>query len=282
MKQLSSQKQQTDLEKRIQESVALIRSKTKAKPDVAVILGSGLGDFAESLTNKTIIPTETIPHYPISTVVGHKGRLVFGKIKNVNLLAFQGRVHYYETGDLNTILYPIRVAHALGIKTLIVTNAAGGINRQFKPGDLMVIVDHLNLTFEYPLADTNQSQAVKHGTFYDPDLQRILLEVAEQLKIPLQRGVYCCLKGPSYETKTEVEMIRRFGGDAVGMSTINEITLARSFGMKILGISCITNFAAGIINQKLSHAEVTEVANMVKTTFSKLLTETILRLGKTK
>ncbi len=265
-------------EQKLKESVEFIRSKTKVKTTIGIVLGSGLGDFAESLTNKVIIPTDTIPHYPISTVVGHKGRLVFGKIGITNLLAFQGRVHFYETGDLNTILYPIRVAHQLGIKTLILTNAAGGINKQFKPADLMVIVDHINLTFENPIRGLNIQPKQTNIPKYDPVLQDLLLEVGTKNGIALEKGIYCCVKGPSYETIAEIQMIKNFGADAVGMSTVNEVILANALGMRVAGISCITNFAAGIKDLKLSHHEVTEVANLAKAKFSKLLTETVKKL----
>ncbi len=271
--------QELTTEQKLKESVDFIRSKTKAKTNIGIVLGSGLGDFAESLTNKVIIPTETIPHYPVSTVVGHKGRLVFGKIGKANLLAFQGRVHFYETGDLNTILYPIRVAHALGVNTLILTNAAGGINKLYKPADLMVIVDHINLTFENPLRGYNIIPTHTNIPKYDPKLQDVLMEVSAKHGIALQRGIYCCVKGPSYETVAEIQMIKSFGGDAVGMSTVNEVTLATALGMRVAGISCITNFAAGIKDLKLSHHEVTEVANLAKAKFSKLLTETVKKLG---
>ena len=262
----------------LKESVRLIQTKERKPVTTAIVLGSGLGDFAESLTKKVIIPTEKIPHYPISTVEGHKGRLVFGNIGKTRLLAFQGRVHFYETGHLNTILYPIRVAHALGVKKLILTNAAGGINKQFNPGDLMLIVDHINMTFENPFAGLNVMKPVKHGGTYDTDLQNLLLDVAKENKIHLQKGVYCCVKGPSYETASEIDMIKRFGGDAVGMSTVNEVTLASALGIKVVGISCITNFATGIKDLHLSHAEVTVVANMVRHKFSLLLTEMVKRL----
>ncbi|TAK55378.1 MAG: purine-nucleoside phosphorylase [Bacteroidetes bacterium] len=260
-------------------SISFIRTKTTAKPTVAIVLGSGLGDFAESLSSKVIIPTEAIPHYPVSTVEGHKGRLVFGKIGKLNLLAFQGRVHYYETGNLHTILYPIRVAHALGIKKLIVTNAAGGINSNFNPGDLMLISDHINLTFENPLNGVDTASRKRNVPQYAPEMQTLLSEIARTHNIPLQHGVYAGVKGPSYETSAEIKMLRSYGADAVGMSTVNEVSLASALGIKVAGISCITNFAAGIKDLKLSHAEVTEVANMAKTKFTELLREAVKKLS---
>ena len=255
----------------LRESLSYIRSGTKAKPKVAIVLGSGLGDFADSLSSKVSIDTSSIPHYPVSTVEGHKGKLVFGKIGKTNLLAFQGRVHFYETGTLNTILYPIQIAHALGVKTLIVTNAAGGVNKQFNPGDLMLMTDQINLTFENPLRGNKTTTQVRSAFLYASSLQEIISKTALQHSIALQRGVYLGVKGPSYETAAEIEMIRRIGADAVGMSTVNEVSLAHSLGIKIAGISCITNYATGIKDLKLSHAEVTEVANKVKQKFTLLL-----------
>ncbi len=257
--------------KKLRESLSYIRSGTNAKPKVAIVLGSGLGDFADSLSNKVSIETSAIPHYPVSTVVGHKGKLVFGRIGKTELLAFQGRVHFYETGTLNTILYPVQIAHALGVKTLIVTNAAGGVNKQFNPGDLMLITDQINLTFESPLRGNTSSTHVRSAFLYDASLQELIFKTGLEHSIGLQRGVYCGVKGPSYETAAEIEMIRRIGADAVGMSTVNEVSLAHALGMKIAGLTCITNYATGIKDLKLSHAEVTEVANMVKTKFTLLL-----------
>ena len=268
----------SDINKLVDKSVEYIRSQVSIRPKVAIVLGSGLGDFAESLIGKTIIETSSIPHYPRSTVEGHKGKLIFGKLNHLSVLAFQGRVHFYESGDLETILYPIRVAHAFNIKTLIVTNAAGGFNPNFKPGDLMMITDQINLTFENPLVGLKQS-AISHN-LYDKSIQQLIIVAAHEQNIPVKEGIYCGIKGPSYETAAEVEMIRRIGADAVGMSTVNEVSLARAFGMRVGGISCITNLSTGILDQKLSHREVTEIANMVKDPFSKLLQGIIHNIGK--
>jgi purine-nucleoside phosphorylase len=251
------------------ESLRLIRSRTTLRPSIAVVLGSGLGDFAEGLTQAVSIPTTEIPHYPHSTVVGHRGQLVFGRLGRIPLLAFQGRVHYYETGTLETVLYPIRVAHALGIRTLLVTNAAGGIRKTFRPGDLMLIEDQINLTFEQPLAGTRTARL--SAPCYDLSLRDAIREAARSARIPIRRGVYLGLKGPSYETAAEIRMARALGADAVGMSTVNEVSLAAALGMRIAGFSCITNMATGILDEKLSHSEVTDVANMVKTRFTRLL-----------
>ncbi|MBA4311336.1 MAG: purine-nucleoside phosphorylase [Chlorobiaceae bacterium] len=265
------------LEDNLKESIKAIRSQTKLKPKIAIILGSGLGEFAETISSSAVIDTQSIPHYPHSSVEGHKGRLIFGKIGKVALLAFQGRVHFYETGNIETILYPIRVAHALGIKTLIVTNAAGGINKQFTPGDLMLITDHINLTFQNPLG--NKSVSLHNQPLYDLDFQNKIIDIARTADIHLQSGIYCGLKGPSYETASEVRMIGKLGADAVGMSTVNEVSLAFSLGMRVAGFSCITNLSTGILDQKLSHQEVTEVANRVRHTFSRLITGVVEELG---
>ncbi|MBI4811093.1 MAG: purine-nucleoside phosphorylase, partial [Ignavibacteriales bacterium] len=246
-----------------------IRRQINIRPKIAIILGSGLGEFAESISKPIIIKTNTIPHYPCSTVEGHKGNLIFGRLKKVSTLIFQGRVHFYETGDINTVLYPIRVAASLGIKTMLITNAAGGINRSFKPGDLMLIKDQINLTFENSLTNTRRHSI--HEPLYDSSLQEIIRNVAHIKQIHLKEGIYCGIKGPSYETAAEVEMIQRMGADAVGMSTVNEVTLATALGIRVASISCITNLSTGILNQKLTHEEVTDVASMVRQTFSELV-----------
>ncbi|MBI1808045.1 MAG: purine-nucleoside phosphorylase [Ignavibacteria bacterium] len=261
----------------VSEALQFIRAKIKARPKIAIVLGSGLGDVADTLSEPDPIDTSAIPSFPRSTVESHHGRLVFGRLGNVSICALQGRVHYYETGELEPVLYPVRILHALGIKTLIITNAAGGINRFFKPADLMLITDQINLTFENPLRAIQVS--IQHQQLYDPNLQEIIDQVGKEKDIPLHRGIYCGLQGPSYETAAEIEMIRRLGGDAVGMSTVNEVSLASSLGMRVAGISCITNLSTGISDQKLSHGEVTEVARAAKQSFGELLRGIIQNIG---
>ncbi len=240
-------------------------------PRIAVILGSGLGDFADNLPNRTAISTSDIPHYPVSAVEGHKGCLAFATLNNKPILAFQGRLHFYESNSLDAVLYPIHVAQKLGIKNLIITNAAGGLNRTFLPGDLMIITDQLNMTLQrLPGFSTKNPAPV-----YSPQLIAKAEEAARANAITVRKGVYVGLKGPSYETASEVEMFYRMGGDAVGMSTVFETSLAASFGMEILGISCVTNLGTGISSTKLSHGEVTEVGNRVKKTFAMLVSSTI-------
>jgi purine-nucleoside phosphorylase len=259
------------LERRLTASLRAIQARVDRKPDIAIILGSGLGYFVESLNDAVKLSTTKIPHYPQSTIVGHAGTLVFGTLAGKEVLAFQGRIHFYESGDWETVFYPILVASRLGVRTLMITNAAGGINPLFSPGDLMLITDQINLTFaklspvqEYPLTSVSD--------LYETTFRRLIKKTAKQLGIRLQSGVYCGLRGPSYETAAEIRWLRSAGCDAVGMSTVNEVQLAVMHGMRVAGISCITNLSTGISGQKLSHAEVTEVADQVRTTFSRLLT----------
>lgn len=256
-------------------SVAALRARAPFSPEIALVLGSGLGDFADGLENRTVIPTSEIPAFPLSTVEGHKGKLVFARLGEKKILAFQGRIHFYESDDYRRVLHPIAVASALGAGVLIVTNAAGGINRQFSPGDLMIITDHLDLTFEF-LPGLPQDTA--RLSLYDPGFAALAERLAVARGIRIRKGVYAGVKGPSYETASEVEMVHRLGGDAVGMSTVKEVQLAALLGMKTLGISCITNKATGIGREKLAHAEVTEVANRVRRDFTSLLTDFILSL----
>ncbi len=284
------------LQLRVTEAVRHIKSKTKRRPAVALILGSGLGDFADAIENGVSIPTESISNYPHSTVAGHAGRIVIGKLRHAGrssptLVVFKGRVHFYETGDLKPTILPVHVAHALGARTLIVTNAAGGINRTFSPGDLMLIRDVLSLTF---LNDRHLHQSsrairgiphfklpamVRRGVpVFSPHLISLVQDTATALGLTLREGVYCWLKGPSYETAAEIEMLHRMGADAVGMSTVPEISAASSLGMNVVGLSLISNLAAGISPTKLSHDEVTETANRVKHDFAALLKHVLIQL----
>lgn len=255
------------------ESIRYIREHAQVSPAIGIVLGSGLGDFADSLPDKIEILTSRIPHYPQSSVEGHKGKLIFASLAGKQLLVFQGRVHFYESNSVNTVVYPIRVAHALGVRTLIVTNAAGAISRTFLPGDLMLITDQINLTGETVPSDSNQSR--RSNTLYSKRLSQLTYKIAEAKGIALKSGVYVGLKGPSYETAAEIEMIHRIGGDAVGMSTVLEVSCAAQLGMEILGISCVTNLGTGISDAKLDHAEVTEVGNRVKKTFATLISSII-------
>lgn len=244
-------------------------------PKVAVILGSGLGEFADALEEKQVIPYFELPHFPAASVQGHAGRLVLGKLDGQPVAAMQGRVHFYEGYAPWQVAFPTRVLCALKIKTLVVTNAAGGINLSFKVGDLMTITDHLNLTGWNPLVGSNDERFGPRfpdmSRTYDPELQKLLHGCATQDGVALRQGVYVGLSGPSYETPAEIRMLRQLGGDAVGMSTVPEVITAAHMGVKVAGISCITNLAAGIGDGALSHDEVSETANKVKHVFGRLL-----------
>lgn len=264
-----------DIQSTVSAAVAAIQEHAPYQPEITVVLGSGLGGFTESLSCNAVIQTESIPGYPRSTVEGHRGELVFCTASGRRLLAFRGRVHFYESGDVNALLFPIRVAAALGARILIITNAAGGVNRTFVPGDLMLISDHIDLTGE---TCPEPGGSKTNGAPYDQQLVRIAENTANQIGVRVVRGVYAGVKGPSYETAAEIEMIHRIGGDAVGMSTVLEVALASSLGMRVLGISCITNKATGTSSAKLSHEEVTIVANQVREQFSRLLTHVIKAL----
>ncbi len=257
-------------------AVEFIRGRVRTAPKVALILGSGLGDLAEAFAGSTVIDTRSIPGYPVSTIEGHRGRLVFATHASVPLLAFQGRLHFYESGDVETVLFPVMVANALGAKILVATNAAGGIKPDYRPGDLMVLTDQLNLTGEHTAEKVSKERS---KTLYDKELVGIIQEVSRTLSIPLWAGIYGGVKGPSYETAAEVQMVRKLGGDVVGMSTVLETAMASALGMRVAGISCITNKATGISENRLSHDEVTVAANRAKRDFERLVLGVIEAIG---
>ena len=270
-------------EKKLAKSLAYIKKYCQLSPTIAIILGSGLGDFADKLQNKVKIPTNRIPHYPHSTVPGHKGFLVFGNIGKVPVMAVQGRTHFYEGYDIRDVAYVVRIMAKLYMKLLIVTNAAGGVNRNFKPGDLMIIRDHINFMFRNPLKGAvgkGETRWPDMGDAYDTEFSKIIEQTGIDLKIPLWQGTLFVSTGPTYETAAEVRMARSFGADAVSMSTVPEVLVARANNIRVVGISCITNYATGIGNKALSHHEVTEIANLVKDKFQKLIEEVIIRTGK--
>ena len=273
-----------DLSSMISESLNYIGKYTSQKPEIGLILGSGLGSFADTLDNMDRIPTEDIPHYPVSTVKGHSGNLVFGRYMDVPVMAVQGRTHYYEGYSMAQVTYVVRLMQGLGITKLIVTNAAGGVNRSFNPGDLMIIEDHINMFSDNPLIGSNdESMGPRFPDMsnpYDARFIEILEEIGLEHNVPLKKGVLFGLSGPSYETPAEIRMIRILGGDTANMSTIPEVTVANHAGMRVCGISCITNFAAGLSSEPLSHEDVTIVANQVKDKFTKIVKELILRLDK--
>ncbi|MDL1876389.1 purine-nucleoside phosphorylase [Cytophagia bacterium CHB2] len=268
---------------RLAKAKAYVQQRFAATPRLAIILGSGLGTFAENMENTQSISTADIPEYPRSTVAGHAGRWIVGKIAGKNLLAMQGRVHSYEGYPFATVGFPVHLMAELGVKRLIVTNAAGGLNPLFKSGDLMLIDDHINFMFANPLRGQHRKEWGErwpdmHAP-YDPELQRVALEAARQLGIPLQRGVLFASRGPNYETAAEVKLAQRLGADAATMSTVPEVLVAISRRMQVLGISCVTNLCTGMTNQKLDHAEVTEVANRISATFKQLLQAIIKEIG---
>jgi purine-nucleoside phosphorylase len=251
-------------------------------PDVAIVLGSGLGDFVNRLTEAVSFGYGEIPNWPASAVVGHAGRLVIGTSGGRRVAALSGRAHFYEGHDLRTVTFAARAVAALGVKTLILTNAAGGINVEFKPGTLMLMDDHINFMGSNPLVGANEARFGDRfpdmTEVYSKRLRGVAVEAAARLGIPLARGVYIAVHGPSYETPAEIRAFRVLGADAVGMSTVPEAIVARHMGVEVLGISCITNPAAGVLPQPLVHDEVMEVARRVRADFSALLEAIIERL----
>ncbi len=261
----------------------LIRSRWSEEIGVALVLGSGLGAFADDLKDSVAISYEEIPGFARSTVEGHAGRLVIGKIDDVTLIAMQGRFHFYEGYALKQVVFPIRTFGLLGVKSLVLTNAAGGINIELDQGALMVINDHLNLMGVNPLRGKHDGRLGARfpdmSEVYARDYQEIAVEEARKMNLELRRGIYAGLSGPSYETPAEVRMLRVIGADAVGMSTVPEAIVARQMGIKVLGISCITNMAAGVIGVPINHDEVIETGERVHNTFKELLRRVIPRLG---
>lgn len=269
---------------RAEHAARTIRSRTSEEPRVAIVLGSGLGEFVEEFQDAVAIPYEEIPGFSISTAEGHAGRLVAGRVENVPVLAMQGRVHFYEGYSLEEVTFPIRTFALLGIKTLVLTNAAGGIDVELSQGALMVISDHLNLFGANPLRGPNDERFGPRfpdmTEVYSRELQELAIEEAHLIGLELRRGVYAGLPGPSYETPAEIHMLRGFGADAVGMSTVPEAIVARQMGLAILGISCITNMAAGISDQPIDHRDVIETGRNVRAMFTELLRRLIVRLAK--
>ncbi len=269
---------------RVQEAAAAVRARTKTVPQVGLILGSGLGSYGDKLDGATVIPYGDIPYFPHSHVVGHKGNLVIGERAGVRCVAMQGRVHMYEGHSAETVSFPARVLIALGAKVLIITNAAGGLNPSWSPGTLMLIRDHIDMLRDHALRGPNDERLGPRfpdmTRAYAPELQALVKETAAAAGIHIENGVYVAMPGPTYETPAEVQMLQRIGADATGMSTVPEVVVARHMGARVIGISCITNQAAGISGQELSHAEVTETANRVKTTFESLLDGILANLVK--
>lgn len=261
--------------KLLQEAVDFIQQKAKVEPKIGLILGSGLGMLADEIQNPVTIAYDQIPHFPVSTVEGHAGELVIGELEGQKVITMRGRFHLYEGHALESVTFPIRVMKAIGVETILVTNAAGGVNTSYKPGNLMLIQDHINLMYRNPLIGPNDAALGERfpdmSSAYDGQLRELAAKVASQQEIELQSGIYAGVLGPSYETPAEIRMLRTVGADAVGMSTVPEVIVARHAGIRVLGISCITNMAAGILPQPLSHDEVMETAERVKGDFIQLL-----------
>ena len=252
-----------------------IKSRTDYKPQIGLVLGSGLGVLAEEIEDSVVIDYSDIPDFPVSTVEGHAGKMVIGRLQGKTVLALQGRFHYYEGYDMERVVFPVRVMILLGIKDLLVTNAAGGVEPSWSPGDLMLITDHINFTAVNPLRGPNMEEFGPRfndmTTAYTPELKDMARKVSSVLNITLREGVYVFTGGPSFETPAEVRMVNILGGHAVGMSTVPEVVTAVHGGMRVLGLSCITNMAAGILDQPLNHEEVMETGARVRGKFLSLV-----------
>lgn len=251
------------------------------EPTIGLILGSGLGDLANEIEDAIEIDYHDIPDFPVSTVEGHDGKLVYGDLAGKKVIALKGRFHYYEGYDLQKVTYPVRIFKELGVQTVVITNASGGVNESFTPGDLMIITDHINLTGENPLIGENYEahgpRFVDMTETYSRRGQNLLKKIAANNNIPIKEGIYTWFTGPTYETPAEIKATRVLGGDAVGMSTVPEAIVAKHAGMEVIGISCITNLAAGM-QASLNHEEVVEVSTLVKPRFKLLLTELLSNL----
>ncbi len=266
------------------EAAQLIRQRSPLQPNIGLVLGSGLGGFADSLTEAVRVPYAEIPSFPQSTAIGHAGRMVIGRAGEIPVAAMQGRVHQYEGYSAQQVAFPIRVFGRMGIKSVILTNAAGGINLSYSQGALVLLRDHINLQGANPLVGPNDDRfGVRFPDMthtYSRAYRQIAREEAAKLNLTLHEGVYAGLLGPSYETPAEIEYLRRIGADLVGMSTVAEVIAARHMGLEVLAISCVTNMAAGILDQPLSHAEVMETGERVRTIFEALLRAVIPRLER--
>lgn len=264
-----------DITAKIMSAAEYIRKQVAMQPEIGLVLGSGLGDFADTLEEAVRIPYAEIPNFPVPSIPGHCGALVFGRKCGRDVVVMQGRIHYYEGLPQQEITLPIRVLAALGVKTVVLTNACGGVNLSFTPGDLMLISDHINFSGANPLIGPNLEafgpRFPDMSDLYTASLRAAIREKAEAAGIPLQEGVYAMYCGPNYETPAEIRMFRTLGADTVGMSTVPEALVAGHCGMQVVGVSCVTNMAAGVLPVKLSHAEVTETANRVSEKFRKLI-----------
>ncbi len=266
----------------IEESAKRIQKILPVTGDLAVVLGSGLSPFADRLTETKALEYSEIPNFPVSTVEGHRGRLVTGNFSGKPILVMQGRFHLYEGYSAKQVVFPIRVLRALGIKKLLLTNAAGAVNTAYAPGDLMLITDHLNCTGQNPLTGANDERLGSRfpdlTEVYSARIRKIFVDAASAEKIPLRQGVYIAVPGPAYETPAEIKMYRILGADACGMSTVPEAIAARHIGLETAGLSCITNMGAGILTGNLSHDEVTHTAGNVMDAFVRLMHRAIAQM----
>jgi purine-nucleoside phosphorylase len=270
---------------RLDAAVSFLRGERDVAPAVGLVLGSGLGAFADRLKNRVAIPYEAIPHFPVpSGVIGHAGELVLGDLERTPVVVLSGRVHFYEGRPMADIVFPARVLARLGARAVVLTNAAGGVRRTFKPGDLMLITDHINAFWTNPLIGPNDealgARFPDMSRVYDPDLRRLAKDTARSLRIPLREGVYLGLSGPSYETPAEIRAYRKIGADAVGMSTVPEAIALRHAGVRVIGISTITNMAAGILPKPLDHSDVLATTKKVGDRFVRLLTALVPKIGR--
>lgn len=270
----------TSIFEKANEAANFIKEKGVQDVEVGLILGSGLGELADEIEDSIVIPYEEIPNFPVSTVEGHAGQLVYGLLGGKKVLALQGRFHYYEGYTMGEVTFPVRVMSSLNAHSIIVTNAAGGVNEDFQPGDLMMITDHINFTGTSPLIGPNDEEQGPRfpdlSQAYDKEYQTFIEESAKELNLSLKKGVYMGFTGPTYETPAEVRMARIMGGDAVGMSTVSEVIVARHAGLRVAGISCITNLAAGM-GAELNHEDVIEVSTRIRASFKELI---VSLLGK--
>ena len=268
---------------KIQETASWLKARMTTSPKTAIILGTGLGQLASEITEKSEIPYTDIPNFPVSTVEGHSGKLIFGKLGGVDILAMQGRFHFYEGYSMKEVTFPVRVMYELGIKTLFVSNAAGGMNPKFNIGDLMIITDHINFFPEHPLRGKNFPTGPRfpdmHQT-YDPLLIKMAYDIAREKRIPLQRGVYVGVQGPTFETPAEYKMYRILGGDAVGMSTVPEVIVAHHCGIRTFGVSVITDLGGFDEPVEVSHEEVQEAANKAQPFMTEIMRELIIWTAK--
>ncbi|MFB5661570.1 purine-nucleoside phosphorylase [Alteribacillus sp. HJP-4] len=271
-----------NIAEKAKEAAEFIQNLTEEAPQIGLILGSGLGDLAEEIDQSVKIEYKDIPHFPVSTVEGHAGRLVIGTLKGKKVIAMQGRFHYYEGYSMQEVTFPVRVMKSLGAEFLFVTNACGGMNKNFQPGDLMIIEDHLNMTGQNPLIGPNDDQLGPRfpdmSSAYDKTCISAALHAGESLGLRLQKGVYAGITGPAFMTAAELIMLRRFGGDVVGMSTVPEVIVANHAGLRVLGISCVTDMAIGEELEGVSHEQVMAAAAKTKPKFISLVKEVIQSL----